>query len=171
MIVEGSLAETIWAPVMTPHRKAGHMIALVSHQAPVCPRIVLPLSIAEAGHQNLVREHIRPLDRTIEPLLPLSIDAHRSFPIHVASGSLIWCITQLRRAGSWRSSVSAFGGVAALQAGAACPGVLPHCVMADAKTYLYPIDDARALAGQIFPLRTALLRDLLFERGIAGMVQ
>ena len=27
--VEGSLAETIWAAVMTPHRKAGHMIALV----------------------------------------------------------------------------------------------------------------------------------------------
>jgi len=29
MAVEGSLAETIWAAVMIPHRKAGHMIALV----------------------------------------------------------------------------------------------------------------------------------------------
>src|SRR6516162_10933458 len=27
MAVEGSFAETIWAAVMTPHRKAGHMIA------------------------------------------------------------------------------------------------------------------------------------------------
>ena len=28
-VLRGSLAQTIWAAVMTPHRKAGHMTALV----------------------------------------------------------------------------------------------------------------------------------------------